>query len=225
MLTRKPVVLFDTEQGLVSAFAEAAISAFRLRGVIVERSCYDAAVQHSVSTYAPEDFQAIIWYLAKGDTPLSREIWDELCPLLESGRRAKLFTPREGMKGLLVSLVEKGIRLGLAANQPPSSLDALDAAGFGAHFSFRGLSGTLGVRKPDQRLFLAACDSLEVSPNDCVMVGDRIDLDILPARQLGMTTVLYRTGPHRGQTPRSWLEVPDAEVATIGELTQLFEHW
>jgi ribonucleotide monophosphatase NagD (HAD superfamily) len=44
------------------------------------------------------------------------------------------------------------------------------------------------------------------------MVGDRIDNDVVPAKLLGMRTVLIRTGRHREHQPRSWDEIPDFEV-------------
>jgi putative hydrolase of the HAD superfamily len=50
------------------------------------------------------------------------------------------------------------------------------------------------------------------------MVGDRIDNDIFPARVLGMRTVLFRTGRHIRQQPRSPAEVPDAVVEDVEEL-------
>jgi len=231
MLSRKSAVLFDvggpldTEVRLASALSEAICDAFRLKGVDIDQALYENAVQKAVATFAPEDFQAIVWFLANGDATLSSNIWGEISPLLNSGRRAALFTPRDGIEALLATLVRKGIRLGLAANQPASALDALDAAGFGKHFTWRGLSGTVGFRKPDHRLFLAACEGLEIAASECVMVGDRIDLDIGPARQLGMTTVLFRTGSHQGQMPRSWLEVPHYEVTTVAELADLFAAW
>jgi ribonucleotide monophosphatase NagD (HAD superfamily) len=52
------------------------------------------------------------------------------------------------------------------------------------------------------------------------MVGDRIDNDVVPGKLLGMRTVLFRTGRHRGQQPRSWEEErPDAEVHDVAGLT------
>jgi hypothetical protein len=33
-----------------------------------------------------------------------------------------------------------------------------------------------------------------------------------------MRTILFRTGRHRAQQPRSWLEVPDAEVEDVDGL-------
>jgi putative hydrolase of the HAD superfamily len=50
------------------------------------------------------------------------------------------------------------------------------------------------------------------------MVGDRIDNDIAPAAMLGMRTVLFRTGRHAAQQPRSADEAPDAEVRDVPEL-------
>ena len=50
------------------------------------------------------------------------------------------------------------------------------------------------------------------------MIGDRIDNDIAPAKQLGMKVVLFRTGRHIAQQPRSHHEMPDAEVCDVNEL-------
>lgn len=231
MLAKKPAVLFDiggpldTEQRLAETVSTAIINGFRERGTRIDRTRYDAAVRYATDVYAPEDFPAIIWHLANGDLSLSASLWDEVSPLLNSARRAELFTPREGMAAILESLVRKGVKLGLAANQPASALAPLDATGFGQHFAWRGVSGTVGFRKPDHRLFLAACEGLGVSPDGCIMVGDRIDVDIAPARQLGMTTILFRTGPHQRQTARSWLEAPHHEVSSAEELARLFEAW
>jgi putative hydrolase of the HAD superfamily len=57
-----------------------------------------------------------------------------------------------------------------------------------------------------------------VTPADCLMIGDRIDNDIVPARLLGMRTIRFRCGRHAAQEPRSWNELPDAEVTTVDDL-------
>ena len=56
------------------------------------------------------------------------------------------------------------------------------------------------------------------------MVGDRIDNDVAPARTLGMRTVLFRTGRHAAQQPRSADEVPDAEVRNVAGLRVVLAH-
>ena len=57
-----------------------------------------------------------------------------------------------------------------------------------------------------------------MAPADCIMVGDRIDNDIAPAKALGMATILLRGGRHRRQRPRSPAEEPDAVVTDVFEL-------
>jgi FMN phosphatase YigB (HAD superfamily) len=104
------------------------------------------------------------------------------------------------------------LKLGLAANQPGKVLALLEDCGIADYFTSQGIKGVYGYRKPDVRLFLRVCDDLGVMPSECIMVGDRIDNDIAPAKLLGMQTVLIRTGRHATQQPRSWDEGPDCEV-------------
>lgn len=40
------------------------------------------------------------------------------------------------------------------------------------------VSSDLPWEKPDPRIFLAACNYLGVAPNNCIMVGDKIETDI-----------------------------------------------
>ncbi len=94
----------------------------------------------------------------------------------------------------------------------------LERAGIAGFFAYTGVTGATGLRKPDPRAFLAASEALGAAPVDCVMVGDRIDNDIAPAKALGMKAILFRSGRHRRQRPRSAAEAPDAIVTDVPEL-------
>ncbi|MEO9255132.1 MAG: HAD family hydrolase, partial [Tepidiformaceae bacterium] len=122
---------------------------------------------------------------------------------------------RPGIGAMIERLHGRGLKLGLAANQPARVVAELDAHGIGKFFSHREVTGHHGYRKPDVRLFLRACEDMEVEPAECVMVGDRIDNDIAPARLLGMHTVLIRTGRHIAQQARAVDEVADFEVHDV----------
>lgn len=74
------------------------------------------------------------------------------------------------------------------------------------------------IRKPNPEVFLNAAAALDVTPGECLVIGDRIDADIVPARLLGMTTALFRTGRHAQQQPRTWEETPDHEAETVPQL-------
>ena len=189
-------------------------------GVAVTPDAYAAAVHHAVHSYAPDAHPAITWHLVGGDPALAARCMDAF----RSTHREIPFELRDGMVGLLEELHGRGLKLGLAANQPHQTIDVLDAHGVGGFFHHREVSGTHGYRKPDLRLFARCCDDLGVEPGECIMVGDRIDNDIWPAKHLGMKTVLFRTGRHIEQRPRSHEDVPDAEVRGVAELKEaLFE--
>jgi HAD superfamily hydrolase (TIGR01662 family) len=186
----------------------------RRLGVSATPEGYAAAVEHAVHSYAPDAHLAIIWHLVGGDPALA-------AACMAAFRRTQREIPfelREGMVELVQELNARGLKLGLAANQPHETISVLDAHGIGEYFHHREVSGTHGYRKPDLRLFARCCEDLGVEPTDCIMVGDRIDNDIWPAKHIGMKTVLFRTGRHIEQRPRSHEDVPDAEVRGVAEL-------
>ncbi len=186
----------------------------------VSAAAYAAACRHAVQCFAWNTYQAIVWRLCAGDAVLAERVYAEVTARAQ-GR--DLFEPRPGMAELLAELRARGLKLGLAANQPAAALARLDRHGMGSVFDHREVSATLGLYKPDPRLFLAACEALGVPPAACLMVGDRIDNDIAPARALGMATLLFRTGRHRRQQPRTWLELPDVEVRDTAGLREALQ--
>jgi HAD superfamily hydrolase (TIGR01549 family) len=80
-------------------------------------------------------------------------------------------------------------RLGLIANQPRQIRDVLARRGFWELFEVRAISEELGLEKPDPAIFQWALDRSGVEPARALMVGDRVDNDIAPARRLGMRTL------------------------------------
>lgn len=193
---------------------EAAIDADMREGLQREGFAFDeatwlAANRRAVDTCAPSLYRSVIWQLSEGDLAASLRIYDWM---QERASQRNLFELRPGIRDVLEALQQRGLTLGLAANQPATALDDLAQPGIGHFFANPGVSGVYRLRKPDVRLFVRVCEDLGVEPEACIMVGDRIDNDIVPAKLLGMRTVRIRTGRHRDQQPRSWDEVPDAEV-------------
>ena len=130
----------------------------------------------------------------------------------------EVFQLRPEVDGLLHRLRGRGLRLGIVANQPEACARAPGTRRYRRSLRLLGLSALTGRRKPDPRAFQAAAEALGVSPAACIMVGDRIDNDIAPAKALGMATIQLRGGRHRRQRPRSPAETPDAVVTDVREL-------
>ncbi len=106
--------------------------------------------------------------------------------------RRMLLTPLPGVLGLLTELRSRGYRLGLVSDcsaevplvWPKSPLAPLiDATVF---------SCEVGLRKPDQRIYLLACGRLQVTPEESLYIGDGSDRELSGAVGVGMRTALVR---------------------------------
>jgi FMN phosphatase YigB (HAD superfamily) len=61
-------------------------------------------------------------------------------------------------------------------------------------------------------------DKLGISPEEAVMVGDRLDNDVYPAKRLGMRTIRVLSWPFSLQEARTPAEEPDATIRELKEL-------
>ena len=96
-------------------------------------------------------------------------------------------------KAVLKVLSEK-YKLGIIANQPKGTETRLIQYGIRPYFSLILSSAEEGLEKPDTEIFLRSLDRAGCKPEETVMIGDRPDNDILPAKALGMKTVRIKQG-------------------------------
>lgn len=89
----------------------------------------------------------------------------------------------------------RGTRLAVLANQPPQTAGVLKRLGIAHLFEEIMLDSTLQWSKPDTALFNYAAQRLRARPGSLMMVGDKLDNDILPAKALGMSTTWIRSFP------------------------------
>lgn len=83
-------------------------------------------------------------------------------------------------------------RLGVVTDgQTAYARPELDELGLLDYFDPIVVSGELGFRKPDRRMFDIALRALEVAPEHAVYVGNDAFRDIHGARRVGLHTVLY----------------------------------
>ncbi|TFB52337.1 HAD family hydrolase [Cryobacterium tagatosivorans] len=89
-----------------------------------------------------------------------------------------------------------GIRFGLITNgELAFQGEKLRETGLDERIEHVIASGSLGITKPDPRIFLHACSVFGVRPADAVYVGDRLRTDAIGAAAAGLTGVwLARPG-------------------------------
>jgi FMN phosphatase YigB (HAD superfamily) len=85
-------------------------------------------------------------------------------------------------------------RLGLIANQPAGTEARLAHYGIRSYFSVIISSTEEGVRKPDPAIYELGLQRAQVRANRAVMVGDRLDNDIIPSIEVGLHAVWIRKG-------------------------------
>lgn len=114
-------------------------------------------------------------------------------------------------------------RLGVIANQPSTVRDALRRDGLDTFFDTWGVSDDVGLEKPDPRFFAHVVREAGVPAETSVMVGDRLDYDIRPAKATGMRAVWVLRGEAPDDPTSEQLAEPDAAIAGLDELPAALE--
>lgn len=117
--------------------------------------------------------------------------------------------------------LHKRYKIGIIANQVPGSRERLEKFGLLKYIDMVVASAEEGVSKPDLRIFRIALDRADCKAEETVMVGDRIDNDILPANRLGMTTIWIKQGLGGLCEPTSKEEMPDCTISELSELAHI----
>lgn len=177
--------------------------------VIIEQNNLDAdEFYKKVLEYAEKDAFAIRW--AAQDFGVALPKW--------FGELERLYPDVEE---ILKNLSQK-FKLGIIANQVAGTQKRIYNWGIGKYFDVVVASAEAGCEKPDLKIFNMALKQAKCSPREAVMIGDRLDNDIIPAKKLGMNTVWVRQGFAKFQSVKNELERPDYIVESIVDVVDLF---
>ncbi len=96
--------------------------------------------------------------------------------------------PMPALHTVLDDLHEEGRMLGLVSNagDVENVQRLIDKVGIRDYFDPIIISAEIGIRKPDPRPFKMVLDRWQVKPESVVMIGDRLDADILGAQDAGI---------------------------------------
>ena len=119
--------------------------------------------------------------------------------------------------------LSKKYKIGIIANQSLGTADRLEQHGILKYIDLVIASAEEGVSKPDRKIFEIALFRAKCKAENAVMIGDRVDNDIVPAKQLGMKTVWIKQGFGKYWQVRNQDEQADYEVDNLISLLDLFE--
>ncbi|MBQ2954081.1 MAG: HAD-IIIA family hydrolase [Clostridia bacterium] len=122
---------------------------------------------------------------------------------------------------VLRALRGRGYRIGVIANQAAGTADRLRAWGLLEYIDLVIASAEAGVAKPDPAIFRLALKRAGCAAAEAVMIGDRLDNDIAPAKTVGMRTVWLPQGPAVWHSVRREAERPDVRVEGLRGLLEV----
>lgn len=124
-----------------------------------------------------------------------------------------------GAKQCLRACRQAGLSLCLVSNwdrRAPLLLRNLQLANF---FDFRFISSEVGLHKPDPRIFEQALAQTGLSAGEVLVLGNEVEVDLKPAKNLGMQTLWFRY-PERDSV--SWSNSVDSWAAARRFIFQHF---
>jgi len=199
----------EQEVGLRALIA-GGLSPFGLRAESIERArAYriDAMLQWRTAEEEAEGFRRVAALLLDGVEPPPTP--DQIARVGASfAAYDDVYRPIPGIREILDELLDRGIRQAVVSNWPPSLRRFLDHHDLTRYFSVVVCSAEEGILKPDPELLRRALVHLGVVAAEAVYVGDRLDLDVAPARMLGVPVIHFSP---------SGLE-PDAEARDAASL-------
>ena len=132
-----------------------------------------------------------------------------------------LVTSFEGCAETLALLRDR-YTLGVITNGPTAiQRRKYDALGFDGHIrpDLFLPSEAVGYHKPDPRIFHHALEIAGVSPDEAIMVGDWLPVDVTGAQDAGMRGIWFN--PHGRRVPEG--PAPDAVIQCYDELPRVIE--
>ena len=123
----------------------------------------------------------------------------------------------------MLSDLKKHYRIGLVTNFYGNMLVVLEEFGLSSYFETITESAVVGVRKPDSQIFNIAVKSMEVRPENVVVIGDSYTKDILPAHELGCHTVWLKGEGWTSEEPTTC--VADYNIKNLVELQPILRQY
>lgn len=122
-------------------------------------------------------------------------------------------------------LLEQDFRLGLISNASDvddvfTLLVKFDLTDYFEHII---ISADFGFRKPHPKIFLEGLRLFQVKPQDCIMIGDRLDMDVLGANQVNMSSIwVTKRSIYKGTEYRFDVK-PDYEIYALSEIKEILK--
>jgi HAD superfamily hydrolase (TIGR01549 family) len=143
-------------------------------------------------------------------------ILKKINPFISYGKK-ELFCLKNGAKKVIETL-SNYCELGIISNQTEEALEPLIKTNLLSLFREIFIPSKTKMNKPEEKLFLNAIKCSGFAVAKCLMIGDRLDIDIFPANKLGMKTIRIIDSLFNLQSPLNSYEIPTYTVKKLDEI-------
>ncbi len=221
-----PILLQDSLDLLIDQLQE--------DDVDFDRSSFRSAFERALEAY---DLQRQSNQLERSTTSLLQETLntfghEEISPEI-LGRGLKRFysvsethwRPMPALHAVLDELHEEGRMLGLISNagDVENVQRLIDKVEIRGYFDPIIISSEIGIRKPDPRPFEIVLDQWQVNPESVVMIGDRLEADILGAQGTGIHQIWLKSESGTSTVTQIIPEKIAEKLVDIPDLIREFE--
>src|SRR5688500_15157816 len=148
-------------------------------------------------------------------------ILKKINPFISYGKR-ELFCLAKGAKKVIETL-SSYCELGIISNQTEEALKPLIKANILSLFRKICIPSKIKMNKPDEKLFLNAIKCSGFPVTICIMIGDRLDIDIILANKIGMNTIRIKDSLFNLQIYINTYEIPTYTVKKLYEIPNIIK--
>lgn len=192
---------------------------YRAHGLEISQEKMEAAVSEAVAAWVPSVNEYLIERFSQRAGLDRRQALAEWAVVFAPVQQEEIASVRlfPDVPPSLWRLHRAGLKLAVATNYGPVVRARLESLGVEHFIDVWGLAPELGSRKPEPAFFDEVIGRLACAPHEAVMIGDRLDNDIVPAKHHGMRTVRLIHGLHAAQRARGPDEQPDYTARSFSD--------
>jgi len=193
-LKREELFIACAEKRNISLPSEAAVAqAFHLTDKLFMKD-YPGVLGKGKGTYMP-------WYFGQLSYQLGIRL--ELCPFYHEwesrfSNSMEMWHLFPDAVPTLQYLKEKGYKMGVISNWDRSARNLLERHHLTPFFDTIIISSEEGVEKPSREIFNHALTKAEVSPNECIYIGDNYYDDAVGSSKVGMESLIINRYGKKG---------------------------
>lgn len=148
-------------------------------------------------------------------------ILQRLIPVIIFGKN-ELICLAEGAKKI-IEYLSSYCEIGIISNQINDPLEPLIKANILSLFRKIFIISDTSNSNSYDKVFIDAIKYSEFPVTNCIMIGDRLDIDISPANKVGMKTIRITNSLFKLQSAINKYEVPDYTVKKLDEIPRIIK--